>query len=170
MPPVVEAVAKREGLDPAKLSNLIASGTVVIPRNARREIEPMGVGELLNTKVNVNIGTSQALDDPEVEVEKALAAVESGADTIMDLSTGGDLTYLRRKILATAGVPVGTVPIYQAAVEKSWTPRASSMHWKSRPRMAWTSLSSCRRKQKLPGALKERSEGHGWRAVADPSP
>jgi phosphomethylpyrimidine synthase len=118
VPPVVEVVAKREGLDPERLSNLIASGTVVIPRNARREIEPMGVGELLNTKINVNIGTSQALDDPEVEVEKALAAVESGADTIMDLSTGGDLTYLRRRILATAGVPVGTVPIYQAAVEK----------------------------------------------------
>ena len=81
----------------------------------------MGVGELLKTKVNVNVGTSQALDSPETEVEKALAAVEAGADTVMDLSTGGDLDLVRRKILDSVRVPVGSVPIYNAAVKKDLT-------------------------------------------------
>ena len=81
----------------------------------------MGVGELLTTKVNVNVGTSQALDSPETEVEKALAAVEAGADTVMDLSTGGDLDLVRRRILDSVSVPVGSVPIYNAAVKKDLT-------------------------------------------------
>lgn len=121
MPGVVDLAAKREGLEPARLARLVAAGRVVIPRNARRQIEPMGVGELLTTKVNVNVGTSQALDSPETEVEKALAAVEAGADTVMDLSTGGDLDLVRRKILDSVNVPVGSVPIYNAAVKKDLT-------------------------------------------------
>ena len=121
MPRVIDLAAKREGLEPARLAKLIAAGRVVIPRNVRREIEPMGVGELLTTKVNVNVGTSQALDSPETEVEKALAAVEAGADTVMDLSTGGDLDLVRRKILNSVRVPVGSVPIYNAAVKKDLT-------------------------------------------------
>jgi phosphomethylpyrimidine synthase len=108
-------VAEHEGLEPARLARLLAAGRAVIPRNARREAEPLGIGELLSTKVNVNIGTSAALDSPAAEVEKALAAQAAGADTIMDLSTGGDLDLLRRKILGAVRVPVGTVPIYQAA-------------------------------------------------------
>lgn len=121
MPRVVDHVAMREGLEPARLAGLVAAGRVVIPRNVRRQIEPMGVGELLTTKVNVNVGTSQALDSPETEVEKALAAVEAGADTVMDLSTGGDLDLVRRKILDSVNVPVGSVPIYNAAVKKDLT-------------------------------------------------
>lgn len=121
VPEEVDAVAKREGLDPKKLVRLVALGRVVIPRNLARKIEPMGVGELLTTKVNVNLGTSQNLDSPEAEVEKALAAVEAGADTVMDLSTGGDLDLVRRKVLDAVRVPVGTVPIYQAAVKKELT-------------------------------------------------
>lgn len=121
VPEEVDAVAKREGIDPTKLSKLVALGRVVIPRNLARKIEPMGVGELLTTKVNVNLGTSQNLDSLETEVEKALAAVEAGADTVMDLSTGGDLDLVRRKVLDVVGVPVGTVPIYQAAVKKELT-------------------------------------------------
>ncbi len=121
VPEEVDAVARREGIDPSKLSRLVALGRVVIPRNLVRKIEPMGVGELLTTKVNVNLGTSQNLDSPEIEVEKALAAVEAGADTVMDLSTGGDLDLVRRKVLDAVGVPVGTVPIYQAAVKKELT-------------------------------------------------
>ena len=120
-PRVVDLAAKREGLEPARLGRLVAAGRVVIPRNVRREIEPVGVGELLTTKVNVNVGTSQALDSPETEVEKALAAVEAGADTVMDLSTGGDLDLVRRKILDSVSVPVGSVPIYNAAVKKDLT-------------------------------------------------
>lgn len=121
VPEEVDLVAEREGIDSAKLARLVAAGRVVIPRNARRRIEPMGVGELLTTKVNVNIGTSQALDVPETEIEKALAAVEAGADTVMDLSTGGDLDLVRRRILDAVKVPLGTVPIYQAAVKKELT-------------------------------------------------
>lgn len=121
MPEEVDAVAKREGIDPVKLARLVALGRVVIPRNLVRKIEPMGVGELLTTKVNVNLGTSQNLDSPETEVEKALAAVEAGADTVMDLSTGGDLDLVRHKVLDAVRVPVGTVPIYQAAVKKELT-------------------------------------------------
>lgn len=121
VPEEVKIVAKREGVDPSKLARLVALGRVVIPRNLARKIESMGVGELLTTKVNVNLGTSQALDSPETEVEKALAAVEAGADTVMDLSTGGDLDLVRRKVLEAIGVPVGTVPIYQAAVKKELT-------------------------------------------------
>lgn len=121
MPRVVDLAARREGLEPARLAGLVAAGRVVIPRNVRREIEAMGVGELLTTKVNVNVGTSQALDSPDTEVEKALAAVEAGADTVMDLSTGGDLDLVRRKILDSVRVPVGSVPIYNAAVKKDLT-------------------------------------------------
>ena len=121
VPRVIDLAAKREGIEPARLARLVAAGRVVIPRNVRREIEPVGVGELLTTKVNVNIGTSQALDSPETEVEKALAAVGAGADTVMDLSTGGDLDLVRRKILDSVSVPVGSVPIYNAAVKKDLT-------------------------------------------------
>jgi phosphomethylpyrimidine synthase len=118
VPDEVEIVAEREGLEPSKLSRLIALGRVVIPKSLRRSIEPMGVGCLMHTKVNVNLGTSQSLDSPDAEIEKALAAVEAGADTVMDLSTGGDIRLMRRKVLKEVGVPVGTVPIYQAAVKK----------------------------------------------------
>lgn len=121
VPEEVDLVAEHEGVDPAKLARLVAAGRVVIPRNIRRKVGPVGVGEQLTTKVNVNIGTSQSLDDPAVEIEKAVAAVEAGADTVMDLSTGGDLDLIRRKVLDEIKVPVGTVPIYQAAVKKELT-------------------------------------------------
>jgi phosphomethylpyrimidine synthase len=116
IPAEVVRVSEREGLEPSRLSRLLAAGRAVIPRNARRDVDPVGIGEMLSTKVNVNVGTSLALDSPEAEVEKALAAEAAGADTIMDLSTGGDLDLLRRKILDAVAVPVGTVPIYQAAI------------------------------------------------------
>ena len=122
VPREIDAVANREGIDSARLARLVAVGRVVIPRNIRREnLVPVGVGELLTTKVNVNVGTSQNLDSPENEVEKALAAVAAGADTVMDLSTGGDLDLVRDKILDAVRVPVGTVPIYNAAVKKELT-------------------------------------------------
>jgi len=119
VPREIDSVAEREGIDPAKLARLVATGRVVIPRNIRREnLVPVGVGEMLTTKVNVNVGTSKSLDSPETEVEKALAAVASGADAVMDLSTGGDLDLVRRKILDAVHIPVGSVPIYNAAVKK----------------------------------------------------
>ena len=121
VPYQIDVVAEKEEMEPGKLARLVASGRVVVPKSVRREIPPMGVGEHLTTKVNVNVGTSQSLDSSETEVEKALAAVQAGADTIMDLSTGGDLDLVRRKILDCVSVPVGTVPIYQAAVNQDLT-------------------------------------------------
>lgn len=120
-PPEVEIVARKEGVDPEKLLRLLARGRVVIPRNARRKIEPIGVGETLTTKVNLNLGSSRGVADPRAEVEKAVVAMEAGADTVMDLSTGGDLDLIRQKILAAVKIPVGTVPIYQAEVEGELT-------------------------------------------------
>ncbi len=122
--PEIESVARREGLEPEKLARLVAAGRVVIPRNIRREMPgavATGIGEMLSVKVNLNIGTSQNLDSPEAEVEKALAAVGAGADAVMDLSTGGDLDAVRSRILQAVRVPVGTVPIYNAAVKKDLT-------------------------------------------------
>ena len=122
VPREIEEVANREGIEPTRLARLVAAGRVVIPRNIYREnLEPVGVGELLTTKVNVNVGTSQNLDSTENEIEKALAALNAGADTVMDLSTGGDLDLIRRKILDAINIPVGTVPIYNAAVKKDLT-------------------------------------------------
>jgi phosphomethylpyrimidine synthase len=116
IPPEVETVARREGVDPDKLARLVGRGRAVIPRNVRREIDPIGIGETLTTKVNLNLGSSRGLADPDAEVEKAVVAMEAGADTVMDLSTGGDLDEIRRRILDAVKIPVGTVPIYQAEV------------------------------------------------------
>ncbi|HPS92750.1 MAG TPA: phosphomethylpyrimidine synthase ThiC, partial [Methanothrix sp.] len=122
VPGEIEAVARREGIEPEKLAGLVAAGRVVIPRNILRQaLVPTGVGEMLTTKVNVNVGTSQNLDNPKGEVEKALAAVAAGADAVMDLSTGGDLDAVRRMILDAVKIPVGSVPIYNAAVKKDLT-------------------------------------------------
>ena len=123
MPPEIEAVARHEAMEPASLARLVATGRAVLPRNIRREGRntATGIGEMLSVKVNVNVGTSQKLNSPDDEVEKALAAVAAGADAVMDLSTGGDLDCIRHKILEAVRVPVGSVPIYNAAVRKELT-------------------------------------------------
>jgi len=111
-------VAHDEGEKPEKICKRVANGTVVILKNAKREnTHPIGIGEGLKVKVNANIGTSMDLSDVNLEIEKAHIAIKYGADTIMDLSTNGNLDEIRRKILKAVTVPVGTVPIYQAAIE-----------------------------------------------------
>jgi len=117
IPEVVESVAQKEKVDPDKLRRLVALGRVAIPRNVSRDIDPLGVGESLTTKVNLNLGSSKDLADPQKEVEKALVAMEAGADAVMDLSTGGNLDEIRRSILKAVKITLGTVPIYQAEVE-----------------------------------------------------
>jgi phosphomethylpyrimidine synthase len=116
IPDEIALVAAKEQMEQEHLRRLVADGRAVIPRCNSRDTTPIGIGEGLSTKVNVNLGTSQALDDPEIELKKAMAAQSAGADTIMDLSTGGDLDEIRRLILSSVLIPVGTVPIYQAAV------------------------------------------------------
>jgi len=115
----LEKVSSVEGLSLEKLRRLLETGRVVIPRNAKRDIALKAIGERMSTKVNVNVGTSKDFLNIEDEVEKAKIAVKYGADAIMDLSTGGDLDETRRAILKEVDVPVGTVPIYQAGLEKA---------------------------------------------------
>jgi phosphomethylpyrimidine synthase len=111
-------VAKDEDELPEVICQRIAEGTVIITRNIMREnVHPLGIGKGLRTKVNANVGTSQDLCDPNLEVEKAKIAVKYGADTVMDLSTAGDLDKIRQAIIKAVNVPIGTVPIYQAAIE-----------------------------------------------------
>ena len=117
----LEKVASVEGLSMDKLRRLLDTGRIVIPRNANRDIALKAIGEGVSTKVNVNVGTSKDFANLEDEVEKAKIAVKYGADAIMDLSTGNSssLDETRRGILKEVDVPVGTVPIYQAGLEKA---------------------------------------------------
>ena len=116
--PEMEMVAEKEQVDVVTLRDRIAQGKVVIPANVKHDgLVPCGVGEGLLIKVNANIGTSSDRAILEEELSKLEVAIEAGADTVMDLSTGGDIDSCRRKILAASKVPVGTVPIYQAVVE-----------------------------------------------------
>ncbi len=116
--PEMEYVAKAEGVDVEVIRRGVAEGTIVIPANKmRRPRRPCGIGKGLRTKVNANLGTSPDWGDVESELEKLRVALEAGADTVMDLSTGGDLRAVRRAILASSPVPVGTVPVYQAGIE-----------------------------------------------------
>ena len=111
-------VARNEAIDPEALRARVAEGTVVIPLNKKHNsIEPRGIGKGLAIKVNANIGTSGDQVDLHEELEKLQVAVEAKADTVMDLSTGGDINRVRQAIMKSSSVPVGTVPIYQAAVE-----------------------------------------------------
>ena len=115
--PEMEQVACQEHLDVDLLVQRVAQGAIVIPRNKNRELkEVRGIGQGLRTKVNANIGTSRDFPSVEDELAKLDAAVEAGADTVMDLSTGGDLEFIRQEILRRCPVPLGTVPIYEAAV------------------------------------------------------
>ena len=115
----MKSVARDEKMDPETIRKGIASGKIVILSNSerRREIKPLGIGKGLRTKVNANIGTSPDCASIKRELKKLDIAVKSGADTIMDLSIGGDLDKIRRAIIRESPLPVGTVPIYQAAIE-----------------------------------------------------
>ncbi len=112
--------AKKENMEPDALRELVALGRVVILRNRMRnvKIEPLAVGQGTRTKVNANIGTSEDNASIDEELKKLEAAISAKADTVMDLSTGGDLDEIRRQIIALSTIPVGTVPIYEVAVNR----------------------------------------------------
>lgn len=113
----MEIVSRDEHIDMDKLRNGLAAGIISIPANNTRQLDaPRGVGEGLRTKVNANIGTSADFQNVEDELVKLHAALDAGADAMMDLSTGGDLNSIRDRIVAECPVPLGTVPIYDAAV------------------------------------------------------
>ena len=116
--PQMEQVAQYEGIAPETIREGVAQGTIVIPANIKhKKLTPCGIGKGLKTKVNANIGTSSDFGDIDSELEKLAVAVESGADAVMDLSTGGDINAIRWAIIAGSTLPIGTVPIYQAAIE-----------------------------------------------------
>ncbi|MFQ5809799.1 MAG: phosphomethylpyrimidine synthase ThiC, partial [Armatimonadota bacterium] len=114
----VRQVADAESVPVAVVLDGLRRGTIVIPRNAASSgVTPMGIGAGLRTKVNANLGTSLDFDSTEEELTKLRAALDAGADTVMDLSTGTDIDGTRRAIRAACDVPLGTVPIYQAGIE-----------------------------------------------------
>jgi len=114
----VKRVAEKEELEPEFILNEIKKGTVVIPANINHEkLDPIGIGFPLKTKINANIGNSATASDIENELKKLHTAVNYGADTVMDLSTGGNINEIRDAIVKESPVPVGTVPIYQCAAE-----------------------------------------------------
>lgn len=116
--PVIERCARDEGVSPEELAGLVAEGRAVVPHNRHVELEePRAIGQGLATKVNANIGTSKDHPDLEAELEKLEVAIEAGADTVMDLSTGGAIKEIRQAIREHCPVPLGTVPVYQVAVE-----------------------------------------------------
>jgi len=120
--PQMAQVAKDEARDPELIRDRVASGRIVIPCNKKRAHNRLcGIGKGLSTKVNANLGTSPDCVDVGLEVEKVKVAVDAGADTVMDLSTGGDLSATLRAVLDASEVIVGTVPIYEAAVRSSRT-------------------------------------------------
>ena len=114
----MRSVASAEGIEPNTLMERIAGGEAIILLNMHhRGVQPVGIGRGLRTKVNANIGSSTDYSDRSLEIEKARIAVEAGADTIMDLSTGGDLQAIRKAIMESVPAVIGTVPIYEAAIE-----------------------------------------------------
>ncbi|MBO4544487.1 MAG: phosphomethylpyrimidine synthase ThiC, partial [Verrucomicrobia bacterium] len=113
--PQIEQVAAIEYRTPEEIRLHVAEGKIVIPANIHhKNLKPMGIGRLLRTKINANIGNSALSSCPMQELEKLNNAVKYGADTVMDLSTGENIIQIRQKIIENSPVPVGTVPIYEA--------------------------------------------------------
>ncbi len=110
--PEMRSVARAERMDSTALLHSVAHGDAVIMRRGKRSV---GIGRGLSTKVNVNIGTSPLRVDHDEEVEKAILAERYGADTLTDLSMGGDISAIRKRIFQATTVPITTVPIYQTA-------------------------------------------------------
>lgn len=112
-----ESVASDESKEATYIIDKVANGEIVILRNKKRNIKPIAVGTGLRTKVNANIGTSPDNVDIDKELEKLEMALEARADAVMDLSTGGDISEIRKVIIENSPIPLGTVPVYQAASE-----------------------------------------------------
>src|SRR5215468_6477756 len=109
-------VARREGLDAELIRSEVARGRMVIPANKvhlQKRLEPMAIGVAAACKINANIGNSAVTSKIDEELEKLHTAVHLGADTVMDLSTGGNIDAIRQAIIDASPVPIGTVPIYQ---------------------------------------------------------
>jgi phosphomethylpyrimidine synthase len=114
----MEAVAAQEALDSETLRQSIAAGRVVVPANRHhRHLRPIGIGQGLKTKINANIGTSGDFAGMDDELRKMQTVLDCGCDAVMDLSTGGDISAIRRALLAQAVIPFGNVPVYEMMVD-----------------------------------------------------
>ncbi|MCL7411612.1 MAG: phosphomethylpyrimidine synthase ThiC [Methanosarcinaceae archaeon] len=113
--PQIKAVAEAEGIDAETVRSCVARGWITIPNNIEGNSRLVGIGKYMSTKINANIGTSRDYMDIEEEVKKAKVSQTFGADTLMDLSTGGNLDMIRQRVMDAVDIPIGTVPIYQAA-------------------------------------------------------
>jgi len=114
--PEMRRVAEREGLEAEFIRREVAEGRAIIPANIhhlKAKLDPMGIGIGLTCKINANIGNSAVTSDVASELKKLHTAVHYGSDTVMDLSTGGNIDEIRQAIIAASTVPIGTVPIYQ---------------------------------------------------------
>src|SRR6202040_1327981 len=110
----MQFVAKRERLEPELIRSEVARGRCIIPANIHhRNLEPMAIGIATKCKINANIGNSATSSNIDEELKKLHHAVHYGADTVMDLSTGGDIPTIRKAIIEASPVPIGTVPIYE---------------------------------------------------------
>jgi len=112
-------VARSENVDKEYIRQGLSEGSIVIPHNSNHKTlsKLCGIGKGLRTKVNANVGTSPSISNLTEEIKKVKCAVAAGADTVMDLSIGGDIKKIRQQILEILEVPLGTVPIYQAGIE-----------------------------------------------------
>jgi phosphomethylpyrimidine synthase len=110
----IRSVAAGERIDVEVIRRRVASGKIIISANDRRKTKIVGIGKGLRTKINASIGTSTDIVDVAMEVEKARVAEKYGADTLMDLSVGGDIPAIRKAVMDAVGLPVGTVPLYEA--------------------------------------------------------
>src|SRR5215472_867599 len=111
----MEYVARREKLDAELVRSEVARGRAIIPANIHhKSLEPMGIGVAFKCKINSNIGNSATTSHIDEELKKLHHSVHYGADTVMDLSTGGDIPEIRKAIIDASPVPIGTVPIYEA--------------------------------------------------------
>ncbi len=115
---VVKAV-ENEPIDSKRLARLIKNGRAVIPYNPIHGPEPIPIGKDMKVKINVNLGTSRDHKDEDLELKKLKVAEEYGSHAVMDLSTGGDIDRVRRKVIDNTDLPVGTVPIYQCGLTKA---------------------------------------------------
>lgn len=113
----IKEIAKKENVNSEKLRRAFIQGRIVIPKNPIHNPISLGIGENLRVKINANIGTSPDYINLKEEIEKSKIAVKYGADTIMDLSIGGNIDEIRKKIIKEVRVPIGTVPIYQSGIE-----------------------------------------------------
>ncbi|HJB26473.1 MAG TPA: phosphomethylpyrimidine synthase ThiC [Firmicutes bacterium] len=129
--PQMEAVAAEEQIPVQKLMEYVAAGTVAIPANKNHKcLKPHGIGSMLKTKINVNLGTSRDCVNLDEEMEKVKDAVDMGAEAIMDLSSFGDTQKFRRKLTAECPAILGTVPIYDAVVYYNKPlPQITSQEW-----------------------------------------